>query len=599
MFKIMPASKERKYRQNGGMFFLVDGEYSKEYETMESSELYDLFVKLMQSATSIRILSEFSLYGFVFEVSIDPAGPIKIMCQTRSDTGDLLTPKRSSKRQRTQQLTSFCLKIVGIGCGSRLYTSLDGKKTKNKSFATFAECELEVDTTRYVWDRMTRDNCAEVVPDAGFGVDITGTEFRTYFKKFITTPHNELSHVIQWIIDNFSRRIYLTVMEMAIGCDTLSAYIDRMERPTTRSIAQESIKNASIKIVSYHMAMWIRTGIITTDGHSKNVVVGETGANIARGIHEAFIIYLLDLGRTFNRKAGSDTVIKKHLSKIFTTNTQNRIDLRPALLYYLKCSSPLPELAAAGRDAARYAAIDELTEKFSSELEFVASLEALSSLATGLNIDQVKRAFGASVLCDIIINASDYDHDYPQCVTVIERAFDRKKITNVSFLSDPFTNPADNAVFVEILSGVNRLLLHCHPGEVLPSLRKVTPPATPRVTEIITSKCLPDNIDEVGGFVEAQVVRDDGSKSSDDPPAAAVKRSSSSSSDAAAKRRPTPAKTSSPTPGQIAFFNGKFSFPGGSRKTRRHKIRRVKHSRSRSKHLRRSRNEKRRMLTRR
>jgi hypothetical protein len=35
-----------------------------------------------------------------------------------------------------------------------------------------------------------------------------------------------------------------------------------------------------MEIVSYLIAMWIRTGIMTTDGHSKNVMVGETGADM-------------------------------------------------------------------------------------------------------------------------------------------------------------------------------------------------------------------------------------------------------------------------------------------------------------------------------
>ena len=602
----MPAAKEQKYHQNGGMFFLVDGKHIPEYEPMNPSELYNLFVKIMVSATSISMLSEFSLYGFVIKVNINPAGPIKIMRQTRSDTGEPVTPKRASTRQSAQELTSFCLKIVGVGNGSRQYVSLDSTKTKKKSLATFKECESEINTTRLVWHEMARHNCAEVVPDAGFGFDLTYQEFGRLFSKFITTPHNISSHAIQWIIDNFDR-IYLTVMEMASGCDTLSAYIDRMERPTTQLIAQKSIKNASIEIVSYLIAMWIRTGIMTTDGHSKNVMVRETGANIDSGIHVFFIIYLLDLGRIFNRKAGSDIVIKKHLLTIFTINTPPRIALRPALLHYFKCTSPLPR-SVAERDAA----LNELARNMSIEFQFVGSLNSLSLTPTGLNIDHLKKAFISAIVCDIVVNASDYNHDYPQCASVLERIFGIE-ITNVSFLTHHFASPDDNAVFDMMLFDVNRLLLPCHPGEGPVSLRTLPPvlSATPRAF-VGSPRDFPVNplTDSVGAVVVndgvPSVVVPDDSKSSDDvppppppppPPAAAVKRSSSSSSDAAAKRLFSSAELSSLTPRKIAFFNEKFG--GGSRKTRRYKNRRVKHSRSRSKHLRRSRNEKRRTLTRR
>jgi hypothetical protein len=574
----MPAAKEQKYHQNGGMFFLVEGKYIKEYEPMNTSELYDLFVKIMNSATSISMLSEFSLYGFVIKVNIDPHGPIKIMRQTRSVTGEPVTPKRASKRECPEQLTSFCLKIVGVGTGSRQYVSLDSTKTKKKSLATFKECKDEINTTRSVWHEMARHNCAEVVPDAGFGVDIDDTEFEELFKRFITTPHDVSSHVIQWIINNFEA-VYLTVMEMASGCDTLSAYIDRMERPTTQSIAQESIKNASIEIVSYLIAMWIRTGIMTTDGHSKNVMVRETGADIDSGIHVFFIIYLLDLGRIFNRKAGRDRdiVIKKHLLTIFTINTPPRIALRPALLSYLKWTDPFPGLAALDRDAA----LNELASKMSIEFQSVDSLNLLSLTPTELNIDQLKKAFISAIVCDIVVNASVYNHNYPQCVTLLARVFGIE-FTNVSFLEHPFASLDDDAVFDMMLFVVNRLLLPCHPGEVSLSFR--TPPATPRIPPIppATPSAFDHPTDNVGDFVginvggvnvPALVVPDDSESSL--APAAAVKRSSSSSS---------------LTPGQKAYFAADV---GGSRKKRRHKIRRViKRSHSRSKHLRRYRNEK-------
>jgi hypothetical protein len=570
----MPAAKEQKYHQNGGMFFLVDGKHSKEYELMNTSELYDLFVKIMDSATSISMLSEFSLYGFVLEVVVDPAGPIQIMRQTRSVTGEPVTPKTASKRENAQQLTSFCLKIVGLGNGSRTYLSLDGKKTKNKSLATFKECNSEINTTRLVWHEMARHNCAEVVPDAGFGVDINDTEFEELFKRFITTPHDVSSHVIQWIIYNFEA-VYLTVMEMASGCDTLSAYIERMERPATQSIAQESIKNASIEIVSYFIATWMKTGIMTTDGHSKNVMVRETGADISSGIHVFFIIYLLDLGRIFNRKAGRD-VIKKHLLTIFTINTLPRIALRPALLHYFECTSPLTR-SVAERDAA----LNELAIKMSVEFQYVDSLNQLSLTPTGLNIDQLKKAFISAVVCDIVANASVYNHGYPQCVTLLACVFGIE-FTNVSFLEHHFASPDYDDVFNKMLIVVNSLLLPCHPGEVSPSLRVVPVPATPRIPiPPATPSAFDHPTDNVGGVVKivvgdvtvSAVVVPDDSESSLAPAAAAVSTSSSL------------------TPGQKEYFQ--LFGTGGSRKKQRHKFRRViKRSHSRSKHLRRYRNEK-------
>ena len=148
----MPVSKQRNYHQNGGMFFLIDGISIPEYENMDSIELYTLFEKIMESATSIRMLSEFSLYGFVIEVFIDPIGPITIMRQTRSVIGESLTPKRASKRERPERLNSFCLKIVGLsdntGDRSKQYVSIDKSKAKKKLLATFNECDQEVVTPR-------------------------------------------------------------------------------------------------------------------------------------------------------------------------------------------------------------------------------------------------------------------------------------------------------------------------------------------------------------------------------------------------------------------------------------------------------------------
>jgi hypothetical protein len=593
----MPVSKQRSYHQNGGMFFLVDGKHSKEYENMDPSELYDLFNEIMKSATFIRMLSEFSLYGFVIEVFIDPMGPIKIMRQTRNVIGEPVTPKRASRRELSEQLNSFCLKIVGLGDitgdRSKQYLSIDKSKAKKKLLATFNECDQEVVTTRYVWDRMTRHNCAEVVPDACFGFDINASEFNVLFRKFITTPHDVSSHVIQWILDNFHDS-YLTVMEMASGCDTLGAYIDRIG--TVSLPAKASIKNASMEIIAYLIATWIRTGIVTTDGHSNNVMVNATGSNAAR-VHVSFNIYLLDLGRIFNRNGDVNIVIRPKFLKLFTKNTSNMIALRAALRTYFKCTEPLPTPSDTAFDASfkQTKVISELTTKFGEELVFVASLEPLSltNPPTGLNIDQVKRAFKIAILCDIVTNAADYDHDYPQCVTVLESAFGIK-ITNLAFLNHSFNTTNDEDVFGTILSCVNRLLLPCHPGADLPSLRVVpTPPPQREARHSHTlqlhghppTEDLTDKVGDVvncsvgGDNVVARVVPDD-SKSSH-----AVKRSSSSSSssDAAAQRLRTP------------YFASDY---GGSRKNRRHKIRRgIKRSYSRSKHLRRSRNEKRRIRT--
>jgi hypothetical protein len=609
----MPASKERKYRQNGGMFFLVNGKDSKEYDDMDTEEMYAMFKLMMGSATSIRMLSEFSLYGFVIEVFIDPnpMGRIKIMRQTRNVTGDPSTPKTAGKRERAQQLTSFCLKIVGIGKGSRTYFSLDGTKMKNKSLATFVECDTEVVVTRHVWGEMAKHNCVEVVPDAGFGFDLHYSEFEKLFQRFIT-PLDVSSHVIEWIIGNFND-IHLTVMEMASGCDTLSAYIERMERPATRSIAQESIKNASMEIIAYLIAMWIRTGITTTDGHSKNVMVNATGPKI--GVHKAFIIYLLDLGRIFNRKHDSGNVIKPHFLKICNSTKYSNTALRSALHIHFNCVKPIPTspdpiTAFLGCDSLS----DELTAKFCENLSEISKFEILSLTPAGLNIDQVERAFKNAVTTDIIVNASNYGHDYPQCVTVLERVFGIK-FTNVSFLEHPFDTPADRAIFGKILLDVNRLLLPCRPGEVTSSLRVVPVPARPRASvgspRVFPVNPLTDNVGDVveivvgDGIVSAVVVPDDSESPPDGAPAAAVNRSSSSSSsssslsssplsdaaEAVSQLSKRHRNETSPTP----FFPP--DYYGGSRKNR-HKIRRgIKRSYSRSKHLRRSRNEKRRIRT--
>lgn len=567
-----------KYHQNGGMFFLVrddeddeDGEYKhiQEYEDSNIEKMYELFEKLIKSATSIIILSEFSLYGFVFEIRIPRDGPVKIMSQTRNASGEQLTPRTASNREDSQfeqfeQLPSICLKVVGLiddenphAVRSKPYVSLDPSKTKNKFLATLDECREEVAVTRRVWNEMTRYNCAEVVPDAGFGFDVSYDEFERLFMKFIIQPTTKTlissqtsSHAIQWIIRNFDT-CYLTVTEIAFGCYTFSEHIDMIKRRLSSDIAKSSIKNASMEIVAYFIATWIRTGIMTTDGHTKNVMITNTDAD-EDGIHTSFIVNLLDLGRIIDLKKSAPEIIefiKYHFRRIFTNSTPNRIALRPALLSYL--GTPLPgEIDAAF--------IENLTINFMAELDFVASLEQLS--LTGLkNIDQLKRAFRAAVACDIIVNASNYDHEYMQCVTILERAFGRK-FTNVSFLSDPF-DTQDDVVFTRILSTVNRLLIPCHLGEDLPSLRMMPQrPLTPRVT------VKPRRVEKVAVVIGAAAEVPDDSSSSDDL-----------------------------IPGQR---QEKGLGVGGSRKSRRHKNRRgIKRSRSHLRHLRRSRTKKRRIRT--
>lgn len=572
-----------KYHQNGGMFFLVrddeDDEYKhiQEYEDGNSEKMYKLFEKLINSATSIIMLSEFSLYGFVFEIRIPSDGPVKIMSQTRNASGEQLTPRTASNREDLQfeqfeQLPSICLKVVGLiddenpAVRSKPYMSFDQSKTKNKFLATFDECNAEVAVTRRVWNEMTRYNCAEVVPDAGFGFDVSYDEFERLFTKFIIQPSKissqTSSHAIQWIIRNFDT-CYLTVTEIAFGCYTFSEHIDMLKRRLLPlNIAESSIKNASMEIVSYFIATWIRTGIMTTDGHTKNVMITNTDAD-EDGIHTSFIVNLIDLGRIIDRKKSASELIefiKYHFMQIFITkSTPNRVALRPALLSYLGTSLP-------GEIDAVF--IDNLTINFMAELGFVASLEQLS--LTGLeNIDQLKRAFRAAVACDIIVNASNYDHDYMQCVTVLECAFGIR-FTNVTFLGHPFDTPDDVLVFTRILLVVNRLLIPCHLGEDLPSLRMMpqrplTPRATltPRVT--VKPRRVEKKVDVVIGAAAAEVPDD--SSSSDDL-----------------------------IPGGHRQEKG--LGVGGSRKSRRHKNRRgIKRSRSHLRHLRRSRTKKRRIRT--
>ena len=587
-------STQRKYQQNGGMFFSLNGGPIQEYENSEFDDIFDLFKTIIGTATSIRLLSEFSLYGFVFEVSIPPDGPVKIMRQTRSNLGHPLTPKRASKRQdpsQFEQMNSFCLKVVGLKSTdplvrSKPYTSLDGKH-KNKSLARFDECRTELEVTRRVWGEMTRYSCAEIVPDAGFGFHVSHEEFGKLFDRFMVTsplstprsvsslftlskassskkasspkkaasskaskmpystdvqdlpsrdlfnmfdlqlalpsskssksskspkspksksssssssssdlpfaadwispsssssssssstafavPLNSVSYVIQWIIRNFDT-CYLTVMEMANGCDTFSGYIGRMGTGD-QVISERSIKNVAVEIIGYLMSMWIRTGIMTTDGHSKNVMVNATQTNPSE-IHVSFDIYLLDMGRIFDRTVQASAIVEHHFRRLFSSGelaTGPRQSLRFPLLAYLGCHQRPSLLLQSSNDDA----IDELRAKFIAELDFVTSLQPASLTSTGLdNIVDLKRAFKAAVACDIIVNASNYDHDYMQCATVLERAFGRR-FTNVSFLSDPFNSPEDNVVFTRILSTVNRLLIPCHPGEDLPSLRTMSPP---------------------------------------------------------------------------------------------------------------------------
>ena len=605
------------------MFFVdKDGKFINEFENIDLDELYDMFVLLMKNATRIRLLSEFSLYGFVFEIFINPDGPIKIMRQTRSDSGEQITPRRARTRKDPQLLESFCLKIVGIrepkptDSSSIEYSSHNGK-THKKSFATFKECETELIATRYVWDLMTRYNCAEVVPDAGFGFDVGADEFGTLFTKFRTqtpqTPQtpNE-SHVINWIIDNYES-MYLTVTEMASGCYTFSAYIDTLNKTKTLAAATDSIKNASIEIVSYFIAMWIRTGVMTTDGHSKNVMVKENPTG-------EFTIFLLDLGQIFicvSIEPALD-IIRSRFEKIFTKFTPNMILLQTALHKYFECRANLPVQPTTFPEQLRLALtislerealIDELIVKFREKLVSLSELAVLSLKGTTLNRVQVKDAFISAVLCDIIINASE-THNYPQCLTVLEKAFGRK-FTNSSFLDYAFDSTNDNSVFDKIVLSVNNLLIPCHLDDLNPSFRTIptVSPSSPRTPKLSSSASFssasspsasPRKLVSASSPSASPRKLVSASSSASSPPKLILssasppkspKLVSSTSPHKVGTLKRKRSSSSSLSPDKIEYFK---EHNGGSRKNRRHKKRRgVKRSHSHSNQLRRSRNEKR------
>lgn len=296
--------------QNGGAFITVINPTTGKREIItdpigNSRVLFD-------NLTSVQSISVSSYGSFVFVCEIPqpvPETPIHIRSQSRSKTRRPLTQHEALARPRNIEhgnpLTHVCMKVVFVGDKPGRITDL-----YTKEIVTLDTAVQEVQTQHRMYRKLISGGTGantEIIPDAFGSCLLTHEDFKALIHK--SKPSTPSSPIETQYVLAFIERIART--------HKLQLYVSFIEYLTGYSPFNESDpvhKSAISTIGAYVLAIFLKTGCISLDMHSGNIM-----------IHNSFgSVQFIDFGRLvclFQEKGKAEV---KEWFKAYSENRQDK-----------------------------------------------------------------------------------------------------------------------------------------------------------------------------------------------------------------------------------------------------------------------------------
>jgi hypothetical protein len=296
--------------QNGGAFITVINPTTGKREIItdpigNSRVLFDI----LKSVQSISVSSHGSLV-FVCEIPEPvPETPLHIRSQTRSKTRRPLTQREALARPRNIEhgnpLTHVCMKVVFVGDKpgriNDLYT---------KEVVTLETAQQEVQTQHRMYRQLISGGTGantEIIPDAFGSCLLRHEEFKALIDK--SKPSTPSSPI--------ETRNVLAFIERIASTHKLQLYVSFIEYLNGYSPFNESgpvHKSAIPTIGAYVLAIFLKTGCISLDMHSGNIM-----------IHNSFgSVQFIDFGRLICLFQITDKAEVKEWFKAYSENCQDR-----------------------------------------------------------------------------------------------------------------------------------------------------------------------------------------------------------------------------------------------------------------------------------
>jgi hypothetical protein len=296
--------------QNGGAFITVINPTTGKREIItdpigNSRVLFDN----LQTVQCISVLSHGS-FVFVCEIPEPvPETPLHIRSQTRSKTRRPLTQREALARPRNIEhgnpLTHVCMKVVFVGDKpgriNDLYT---------KEIVTLDTAVQEVQTQHRMYRKLISGGTGantEIIPDAFGSCLLTHEDFKALIHK--SKPSTPSSPIETRNVLAFIERIAIT--------HKLQLYVSFIEYLTGYSPFNESDpvhKSAISTIGAYVLAIFLKTGCISLDMHSGNIM-----------IHNSFgSVQFIDFGRLICLFQITGKAEVKEWFKAYSENCQDR-----------------------------------------------------------------------------------------------------------------------------------------------------------------------------------------------------------------------------------------------------------------------------------
>ena len=307
--------------QNGGAFITVINPTTGKKEIIKdpignSRVLFD-------NLTSVQSISVSSYGSFVFECEIPqpvPETPIHIRSQSRSKTRRPLTQHEALARPRNIEhgnpLTHVCMKVVFVGDKPGRITDL-----YTKEIVTLDTAVQEVQTQHRMYRTLISGGTGantEIIPDAFGSCLLRHEDFKALIDK--SKPSTPSSPI--------ETQYVLAFIERIASKHNLQLYVSFIEYLTGYSPFNETDpvhKSAISTIGAYVLAIFLKTGCISLDMHSGNIM-----------IHNLFgSVQFIDFGRLiclFQEKG------KAEVKKWFKAYSENRQDID--LNYLHMCFGP-------------------------------------------------------------------------------------------------------------------------------------------------------------------------------------------------------------------------------------------------------------------
>ena len=307
--------------QNGGAFITVINPTTGKREIIKdpignSRVLFD-------NLQTVQCISVSSYGSFIFVGEIPqpvPETPVHIRSQSRSKTRRPLTQRESLARPRNiehgKPITQVCMKVVFVGDKpdriNDLYT---------KEIVTLDAAVREVQTQHIMYRKLISGGTGantEIIPDAVGSCLLTHEVFKALIPK--SNPSTPSSPIQTRHVLAFIERIAIT--------HKLRLYVSFIEYLIDYSPFNESDdvhKSAIPTIGAYVLAIFLKTGCISLDMHSGNIM-----------IHKSFgSVQFIDFGRLICLFQITGKAEVKEWFKAYSENCQDR-DLN----YLHMCFSP-------------------------------------------------------------------------------------------------------------------------------------------------------------------------------------------------------------------------------------------------------------------